>query len=130
MGVLHIRTAYAFNDTARSTTQGIVQDSEETINFCGTYTNGSCQATGSCSTTVRFTPPGQSTSFTITDSLCGALAKGTLVEVRYDPNNPSIAKTSRQASIDTSLGRDFLLIIAISGLIFFVWRIYKFQKEG
>lgn len=91
-----IQAAYAFYNKAQATTQGIVQSSYDNISDCGT----TCGTSEDCSTTVTFTPLGQKTSFTTTDTQCSALDKGTRVEVLYDPNNPRIAKTSRQASGD------------------------------
>jgi hypothetical protein len=97
---VHITRTYAFYLTAHSTTQGTVQDS-----YAHEYencTNGECTSTTICTTIVIFAPPSQNTSFTTTDSMCGTLDRGTKVEVLYDRNNPSTAKTSRQASADVT----------------------------
>jgi hypothetical protein len=94
-----LRDGYAFYGTARSSTQGVVQASHEETHPCSEVCTGD---EDQCSTTITFTPAGQSTSFTTTDDQCSTLEKGTQVEVLYNPDNPSQAKTTRQAEADST----------------------------
>jgi len=96
-----IQNAYGFYDIAHSTTEGTVKASyqKEVLSCDG---EGTCTDITTCRTTVRFRPLGRRTFFTTTDTECNALNRGTKVEILYDPNSPSIAKTLRQASADVT----------------------------
>jgi len=117
IGIYFIQSEYAFYDIAKSSTQGTVEDSQETTSPC--YSSG-CTPTTSCSATVSFTPSNQSTSFTTTDNLCGALAQGTTVEVLYDPQDPSIAKTVRQAFADVAFAIAVTIVLSVFVLIIII----------
>jgi hypothetical protein len=108
-----LQATYAFFNTAR-TIQGTAEISHEKTDPCGTMnSDGSCESTTTCSTTVYFTPFDHKTRFKTIDTQCDALAEGAKVEVLYASHDPNIAKTVRQASTDITDGISVIITRSI-----------------
>jgi hypothetical protein len=113
--------ANAFSHRARSTTQGTVLYYDETTSY---NSNGSSSTY--CTTKVMFTPPRNGISFTVTDNLCGA-SEGTPLEVLYNPDNPSTARTARAVS---SQRLTAIVIFLLAPIVAFIVTIVLISKKN